>query len=289
MLNTILIVSTFLVVIAATISDIKTKEIPNWLNFSLILIAFAIFSIKSFSQTSVDPIFGSVKYFLIFLIIGNIMYYTRQWGGGDSKLLMGLGAALPVYPSFLLTIFDPKITNSLPITFLINLVIIGALYGLIYTLFLITKNRKKVLNQFRKLINKNKKFNQFLIGSATLGILFFIFSQNLIVKTLSLVILISPVILSYIFILTKATEQVSMYKKIKTSKLQEGDQLTHSIIINKKIIYSPKNFGVTKKQIILIKKHKKDVTIKDGIAFAPTFLITLILSLGYGNIILWLI
>jgi prepilin signal peptidase PulO-like enzyme (type II secretory pathway) len=289
MLDIILISAVFLVVLVATISDIKTKEIPNWLNFSLILVSFAIFSIKSFSEISFNPILKSINYFLIFLIIGNVMYYTKQWGGGDSKLLMAMGAALPIYPPFLLNFFNPKITNSLPITFLINMVIVGALYGLICTIFLIIKNRKKVSKQFKKLISKHQRFNQFLIYSAIIGSLIFILSQNIILKTISLTLLISPVILSYMFILTKATEQSTMYKKIKTSKLQEGDWINHKIIINKKIIYSPKGLGVTKKQINIIKKYKNEVMIKDGIAFAPTFLISLILSLIYGNIILWLI
>ena len=102
MLEIILLTVVGMWLIAATISDIKTKEIPNWLNFSLVIIAFSIFSIKSISQESINPLLKSITYFLIFLIIGNIMYYTKQWGGGDSKLLIALGAAIPVYPGFLL-------------------------------------------------------------------------------------------------------------------------------------------------------------------------------------------
>ncbi len=289
MLEIILLTVVIIWLIAATVSDIKTKEIPNWLNFSLVIIAFSIFSIKSINQGNTSPILKSIIYFLIFLVIGNIMYYTKQWGGGDSKLLIALGAAIPVYPGFLLDFFSPNLTTSLPITFLINLVIIGSLYGLMYTLFLILKNKRKVLNQFKKLLDKHQNLNKFLISSAIVGVLFFIFSNNILVKTISLLILVSPVILSYIFILTKATEQVAMYKKIDSSKLQEGDWIKDKIVVNKKVIYSPKGLGVTKEQINMIKKHKKKVTIKDGIAFAPTFLIAVILSLTYGNIIFLII
>lgn len=289
MLDIILLTIVIVWLIAATTSDIKTKEIPNWINFSLVIIAFSIFSIKSMNQGNADPILKSIKYFLIFLVIGNLMYYTKQWGGGDSKLLIALGAAIPVYPEFLLNFFTPNLTNSLPLTFLINLVIVGSLYGLIYTLILVFKNTKKVSKKFRKILNSHKNLNKFLIASALIGTLFFISSTNLLIKTISLLVLVSPVILSYIFILTKATEQVAMYKEINSADLQEGDWIKDKIIINKKTIYSPRGMGVTKEQINIIKKHKKKVTIKDGIAFAPPFLIAVILSLIYGNVIFLII
>ena len=50
-----------------------------------------------------------------FFDIGLIMYYTKQWGGGDSKLLMGLGALLPLYPNIIIDNFSLKFSKFLGI------------------------------------------------------------------------------------------------------------------------------------------------------------------------------
>ncbi len=289
MLDPILISAVIVLVVAATVIDLKTKEIPNWINFSLILIGFCIFLIKSISQNSINPILKSITYFLIFSAIGLIMYYTKQWGGGDSKLLMGIGATLPTYPAFLLEFFNPKLTISLPTTFLINLIIFGSFYGLGYTLYLILKHKKIIFQEFTHSIKKYKKLNNFSIFSLALGFLLVIVSANSFGKIVAIIFLIFPIILIYLLFLTKSTEKLTMHKKIKTSKLVEGDWITEEVLINNKVIYSPNQIGVNKKQIKLIQKDKKEIKIKDGIAFAPPFLMSLIISIIYGNILLLII
>ena len=289
MLDPILISAVIVLVVAATVIDLKTKEIPNWINFSLILIGFCIFLIKSISQNSINPILKSITYFLIFSAIGLIMYYTKQWGGGDSKLLMGIGATLPTYPAFLLEFFNPKLTISLPTTFLINLIIFGSFYGLGYTLYLILKHKKIIFQEFTHSIKKYKKLNNFSIFSLALGFLLVIVSANSFGKIVAIIFLIFPIILIYLLFLTKSTEKLTMHKKIKTSKLVEGDWITEEVLINNKVIYSQNQIGVNKKQIKLIQKDKKEIKIKDGIAFAPPFLMSLIISIIYGNILLLII
>ena len=39
---------------------------------------------------SLEGLFGLI----VFVVVGYIMFYAGQWGGGDSKLLMGLGALI---------------------------------------------------------------------------------------------------------------------------------------------------------------------------------------------------
>ena len=101
MLDIILLGIVLIWLVAATIIDIKIKEVPNWLSFSLILIAIIISLLKSITQNNIAPLKLSIISFSIFLILGSIMYYTKQWGGGDTKLLVGIGAALPIYPETL--------------------------------------------------------------------------------------------------------------------------------------------------------------------------------------------
>ena len=64
---------------------------------------------------------------------GILLYLARQWGGGDTKLLMALGALFGTRPFFV-----PASTFSFPFlaVLLINIAIVGALYGLCASLIL---------------------------------------------------------------------------------------------------------------------------------------------------------
>jgi len=283
-----LLIGTVLVwLIAASIFDIKTKEVPDWLNFSLIAIGLTIFIIKSILEKSYEPILNSLLFVGIFFIIGNIMYYTKQWGGGDAKLLVGIGAILPIYPSILRNFFNPEITINFPITILINLVIVGSVYGLLWTIFLIIKHRSSFSKEFKKINQKKKQLNKLLLILLILGILtsFVVIKENAL-RTLSSIIFAVPIVINYLMTVTKAVEKTSMYKKISTDKIREGDWIEEKIVIDGKTIYTPKIMGVTNKQIKIIKEYKQEVTIKEGIVFIPVFLISTIISLIYGNIFL---
>jgi len=288
MLDIILLGVIILWLISATIFDIKTKEVPNWLTFSLIIIALCIFIIKSIFEKDISYILNSLTSFGIFLIIGNIMYYTNQWGGGDSKLLMGLGAALPAYPAILSNLFKIK-TTYLPLTLMINIILIGTVYGLLLAVYFAIKNKKKFGEEFKKLDKKHKKLNKALFGIFVLGVVISILIQDTLLRKILIFISVLPIVFNYLLILAKAIELSSMYKKIKTENLTEGDWIVEPIIVNKKIICSPKKTGVTKEQINQIRKYKKEIIIKQGIAFVPAILIATIISLIYGNIILYLI
>ena len=82
-----------------------------------------------------------------------------------------------------------------------------------------------------------------------------------------------------------------MVKKVTPSELTEGDWIIEDIIINKKFIAGKKDLGVSKEQIkeltSFFKEGKiKHVTIKTGIPFIPSFLISLLITYFAGNIFL---
>ena len=287
MIEWILITIVMIWLIAAAIFDIKTKEVPDWLNFSLIAIGVAIFTLKSISEKSFLPLLYSLGYLGAFFILANIMYYTKQWGGGDSKLLMGIGATLPVYPTILNKFFSPGITINFPITILINLVIVGAVYGLLWTVFLLFKHKTNFIKEYKKLNLKKKQLNKILLIIFGIGILIsFLATKENALRIVFSTIFAVPLITNYLLTFTKSVELTSMYKKINTSNLREGDWITDKIIVNGETVYSPKSVGVTNKQIEIIKKHKKEVIVKEGVAFIPAFLIAIIISLIFGNIFL---
>ena len=95
---------------------------------------------------------------------------------------------------------------------------------------------------------------------------------------------ISLFMLLYLWLMITCVEKVHMIKQIKVSKLTEGDWVIKPVEKNKKVIYEPSKTGLTKEDIMLLKKNKiSRVTVKEGIPFVPSFLIAYIVTLILGN------
>jgi len=74
------------VLIVASIFDIKTRRIPNWLNFSAMLVSIGLSLWGVFGDE------GSAQYLVRFLLFISIFFFgsLRLMGMGDIKLLMAL-------------------------------------------------------------------------------------------------------------------------------------------------------------------------------------------------------
>ncbi|MCH7535750.1 MAG: prepilin peptidase [Bacteroidetes bacterium] len=83
----------------ATIQDFRKTEIANWLNFSLIAFVLAY---RAFYSIFIND-FGFFLFGLfgmaLFFVLAFAFYYGKIFGGGDAKLLIGLGGILP-YQTF---------------------------------------------------------------------------------------------------------------------------------------------------------------------------------------------
>ena len=121
-------------VIFAVVQDIRTREVANWLNFSLLAIglSYRIF----YAIINKDIIFFLTGLFgvVVFFALAIVFYYGRIFAGGDAKLMMGLGTLLPAG-----NIYDMLILTAL---FVFVLFFIGAIYGVIYSFFLIKRNKR---------------------------------------------------------------------------------------------------------------------------------------------------
>lgn len=284
MIDYFLLLIALIYLIIATIFDVKTKEVPDWLSFSLIAIALFSNLLYSLISDEWNYIIYSLLGLLVSFLFGSLMYYSRQWGGGDTKLLMGLCTLLPKYPEKLLNYFNPNLNFPFLVILLLNILIIGGIYGLSMSLFLAIKDKNKFLKEFSILIKKYKQYLILIFIIFLILILFSLFTNTLIIA-FPFFILIFLVIFSYIFI--KSVENSCMYKMIDVNKLVEGDWVIGNIKSKNKIIYKQKLLGITEKDIILFKKNKiKKVLVKDGLPFVPAFLIGFIITLVYGNLFL---
>ena len=115
-------------VIIASIWDLKKREVPDWLNFSLIAIALFARLIFSLLEKNASFFTFGLSYFVLFFILANLFYYTKIFAGGDAKLLMGIGAVFAEPPK--LAFFESMF--PLPFTFIINLLFVGSIYGFLF-------------------------------------------------------------------------------------------------------------------------------------------------------------
>lgn len=268
----LLIILAFIGLSIATIVDLKTREIPNWINFSMIAIALAIRLMHSVLTAEWFYILYGLLGFISMFLIGNLMYYTKQWGGGDSKLLFALGAIFATKPYFV---------KEFPLPFLVilflGIIITGFFYSLIYSLVLAILNRKEFWKEIKNRMNLNRKI-RFLL--TTLAVLIAVSSLFVIYYLKPLILSISAIIIfsTYWILFTKAVESSCLTKKLQVSKITEGEWIIDEKIINK---FKISKLGITNKQIDSLKKAKiKEVLIKQGIPFAPAFLIALIILIS---------
>jgi len=272
MIQIFLIAISVIWLIVASITDIKKREVADWLSFSLIAIGLFIAVLSGIIQNNYTNLISTLIVFLIFMLLANIIYYSGLFGGGDAKLFIALGAILPQLS------FNSIIALPSSLIFLLNTIFIGALYGLICSFYLAIKHKE----QFKKEVDKLLKFSPILYILISISIILFILSFILKPSYLffmpAVLILISP----FILIFAKAIENAALVKIIDTKNLTEGDLLAFPIKIGNRLINA--RLGLTKDNIEFIQKHKRNIMIKEGIAFVPVFLIAFILSLLIGNL-----
>lgn len=275
MLYIILIIIGIIGIFIAAISDIKTREIPDWLNYSLIALGLGIRMIYSISLKDPLIILSSVIGLAIAFILGVFMYYTKQWGGGDAKSYMAIASLFTSMENKKFFLFD----------FTVNLLIIGSIYTIIMSMYYIVKK-----DLFIKIkISFSNKINKIIIiflVSFFAALFVYFLDVNFIIP----ILLIIFALFFYLFVIPviRIVEN-SLIKTISIKDLTEGDWITENIYIKNKLIYSNKSPGVTKKQINqILKSRMKNIKVKEGIVFMPSFFITLIVTLLFNNLIFYL-
>ena len=263
-------------IVFATIQDLRSREIANWLSFSLIIFALGFrFFYSLFSAGNFSFFYQGVIGLGIFFILGNLFYYGRIFAGGDAKLMIALGAVLPIYKTLLENV-------QFFFIFLLLLFFLGAVYTFIVSGSLAIKNFKVFRKEFAIQLKKNKK------------ILYFVMCAGLIIMLLGFVNSILFIfgvllfIIAYLYVFAKAIDESCMVKEVNTKNLSEGDWLYSDLKVGNKKIKATWD-GLSKKDIVVIRKHYKKIKIKQGIPFSPAFLISMVILflLYLLNVKLW--
>ncbi len=271
----------FIWLFTASIFDIKTREVPDWLNFSLIAIGLSASLIYSIFSWDYWFFVYSLLGLAVAFVIAVIMSYTKQWGDGDSKMLLGIGACLGFNWHF--AFFD---FANWPILlyFFINSLVVGAVYGMFWAFGLGIVHRKEFVLEFKKW-----KYWMFVLPLAFIlvfSVFSLLFTAPFNFMFICLVVAIG--IGFYLLFFIKIVEKACMYKYVKIGKLVPGDWTAEMIKRNGRLVCNKKDV-LDEKQISLFKRLKvKSVLVKEGIPFVPSFFLGFIFSLIFGNILRFL-
>jgi hypothetical protein len=264
--------------------DLKTTEFPDWLPYSIIVAALGVRGVYAFLLSDLSIIISSVVIGLVFLGIGMLMYYTRQWGDGDAWLLGALGFLFPDPTGFAPNLSAAGFASfPFPAVMLFNFFFVSFFYLIAYSLYL-GLSSPKISSQFIHYLKGNSRsvvsliviFSGFCVG------LFFYMNLHFGVPMgqLTYVILFPGLFAALLLFLHygKFIENKLFKKRIDAKKLRAGD-----------VPVGSKWRVLTEKEVKALKRKGGKVWIKEGVRFAPVFILTLILTLFWGNLMLLII
>lgn len=269
-LEVVMFLGVFVILAISSFTDIRTREVPDLLSWGLFVFALSLRALFSFVYGYELFLSGLIGAALCFAL-AFVLYYTGQWGGADSKLLVGMGAVLGV--DFL---FGPLAsplavgTGFDLLAFIVLLLFSGAFYSLLWTIGLALLNQEKFIHEFRLLFYDSQGYFKTTLVIFVLGI-FLGLSQQWIFAAVG-----SVLFLSYgTFLGVIAVERGCFVKQREVSKLVEGDWLVEKV----RGEYGSTIYPKTLEKVDLLKLHKwyekekiKFVMIKEGVPFVPAFL-----------------
>lgn len=261
---------------AASIFDIRSREIPDWLNFSMLTFGLGASLIFSISLSNYFIILFSVIGAAVGWLLGYLFYKANQWGGGDAKALIAIGSLMG---------FNFQSSFPLFITFVINILVVGAFIGFFFTFVYAVHDRKMFRKNFKKLLTTKKilRIRRVIIIVCFILLVSAIFVKNPL--SFFFVVFSATIFFLFYFVMyTRVVEKTSMHKTIPMSKLTEGDWVLQDVKYGKRVLCKTKDC-INKRQLELLQKYKKNssVVIKLGMPFLPSFFIAFILTLLFRN------
>lgn len=271
MFPVILLSIAFIVLVIASINDLKTREVPDYVSYSLFGIAIIVRLIWFIASKNVDVIIWAPISFSVLFLFSYFMYRAGQWGGGDVKMMMGLSVLLSWFPWGGFPFF---------VDFFLNSLIVGAFYGLASICLI------GILN-FNKIKKQLSTIDYMILPAIFIAVVIIFKTVPLVFAFLASLIVIATGMFRYFRII----ENSYLHQDIDIEKLTEGDWLLNDVRVGGKIVVKKREVGLLSadlKKLIALKKKGKisRVRIKVGVPFVPAFLITLIITLGCGNILL---
>ena len=268
------------------LTDIQKREIADWISISLLVFGIGAGALSSVVFWTLEPIAFSIAGLATFFLLAWLMFRMGWWGGGDSKLLMAFGACFGLPFSLAFPYIEP---NGFMISFLSNFLISSAIYTLVWFVFLIVTKKEKFKRALAETLGEKRK-NVLLGVAAGLSILAgSIVVPNPLAK--ALLAMIGLLLLLYFCVIpaAKSVERLMM-RRVSPYELTEGELIAEDVLVENRLVASPADLGASEEQIKELQElHNQNkiqkVLIKVGIPLIPNFLVTMMMTYFFGNVL----
>ncbi len=266
-------------------TDLRWREVPDWLNYAAIAAGVSTRIFAFLTTFDWSWLIAGASGMAIAFVIAWVMFHAGQWGGGDAKMLIALGAILGVTWSL-------KTGGG---AYFIDLLVAGAIYGILWTLVTALSHRQECGKQLRLLHRTQgvRTARVIAIVAAVCLLLVSFFLPNDMRLPLLILAIVIPTLVT-LGVVIKAVEKGCMLKRVTPDRLTEGDWIVKDVKVGGKRITGPADLGISPSQIHSLRKFAaqgriKTVLIKEGMPFVPSFALAFLLYLGVGNVLLWFI
>ena len=258
----------------ASYFDLRYTEFPDWLPYGMVAAILIVRVLFGFYLGDFSGFLNSVLIGIGFLAFGFILYFLKQWGNGDAWLLGVLGFILPN------SLMGFKTIVPYYLNLVLNFFLVAFVYLVAYSITIGFKSADVRKLFFRRI--KGEARIPILMSLVFLGVylvFFFSFLQSiaLLSKSFYMYIGFPFLIVFVVFFLqyAKAVETKLFRRKVNVRELKAGD-----------VIVGKRWKGLTEQELKKFKKRGGQVWIKEGVRFAPVYLITLLVSVLVGGLLI---
>ncbi|MFH1306636.1 MAG: hypothetical protein ABIH83_03200 [Candidatus Micrarchaeota archaeon] len=256
------------------------KNVPELFLYAFLAAAFLL-NLIAYNETA--TIYGIGTGIVVFAAF-YLLYKFGQLGGADVYIMASIALLLPIQPTISPFLY-PAFLLTLP--FILDIILAS---GISFMLYMLLRSIPIAINSLTTpgKIEKKSLFGAFLIVLA-FGIFSYISSQSMFIPSSYFLFLSIMVLLSLYFTLFKNAINDSMAKLVKAKEVEQEDILAIDKI-NKKLV---KKYMLARlvdaPMLKRIKKMKEKIAVYKHLPpFIPHILIGLIVSILFGNIVIFL-
>jgi preflagellin peptidase FlaK len=157
----------------ASVTDLKSRIVPNKLSFSLLATGIIGNTAYGFYSGDTSLIGDLAKGVFFIFAVGYVFWVLGGWSAGDAKEFLFIASLLPRYPPSLLGYLNPRLASYLfPVTILVNTFILILPVLIMYSIA-VSYKKLSLKEFFHPLLNLRKYIREalFVVSALSLSIM----------------------------------------------------------------------------------------------------------------------